>query len=50
VIYKIAVIAVKSLELALATNKVLNKFILFMPFIGPLCQKEPTGYIDPIIN
>jgi hypothetical protein len=36
--------------LALVTNKVLDKFILFRPLIGTLCQKVPKVYIDLIIN
>jgi hypothetical protein len=44
------VISIRALELALAANKLLNKFILFRPLIGPLCRKAPKGYIDLIIN
>jgi hypothetical protein len=36
VIYKSTVISVRTLELALATNTLLDKFILFRPFISPL--------------
>jgi hypothetical protein len=50
VIYKSMVISIRSLELALATNKLLNKSILFRPLICPLCRKAPKGYIDLIIN
>jgi hypothetical protein len=38
------------LELALVTNKVLDEFILFRPFMGPLYRKAPKGYINAIIN
>jgi hypothetical protein len=40
----------RSSELVLASNKVLDKFIPFRLVIGPLCRKAPKGYIDPIIN
>jgi hypothetical protein len=49
VIYKSMVISIRSLELALATNKLLNKSILFRRLIRPLCRKAPKGYIDLII-
>jgi hypothetical protein len=50
VIYKSTVISIRSLELVLATNKALDKFIVFRPLISPLYQKAPKRYIDPIIN
>ena len=50
VIYKGTVISIRSLELALITNKVLNKFILFQYFINPLSQKALKGCINLIGN
>jgi hypothetical protein len=50
VIYKNIDTSIRSLILNFVTNKVLNKFILFRPFISPLCRKAFKGYIDLIIN
>jgi hypothetical protein len=41
VIYKSTVVFIKSLKLALATNTLLDKYVLFRPLIGTLCQKAP---------
>jgi hypothetical protein len=41
VIYKSIVVFIRFLKLALATNTLLDKYILFRPLIGTLCQKAP---------
>ena len=50
VIYKSIVVFIGSLNLALATNTLVDKYILFRVLISALCQKALKVCIDLINN